>query len=106
MQIDMGRARSEGASGEGSDEAHSFYIVCIDRSTLTRECIAGQLSMLFPSHRVAAFSSPAELRSEAERLRHIGCVIYHTHSLLIEDEQVFRDLSILQKVVNGAQIIV
>jgi DNA-binding NarL/FixJ family response regulator len=94
-------------SGDASDDASFIaHLVCIDRSTLTRECIARQLAMLFPEFLVSALSSPAELRDEAERLNRIGCIIYHIHSFLIEDEQVFQDLSLLQKIVNGVRIVV
>jgi DNA-binding NarL/FixJ family response regulator len=98
--------RGEDASEDSEEGPHiGASIVYIDQCALTRDCVARQLARFLPEFRVAALSSPVEVKNAARRARRVGCVIYHTHSLLVEEAPVVRGLCLLRWAVSSARIV-
>jgi DNA-binding NarL/FixJ family response regulator len=92
--------------GDGVRPSGRTLICVVDDHRFIRDCISHVLAKRFPGFSVLTFTTPAEIGSDAVCLRQPCCIIYHSHSLCIDDDQVARDLSLLQKVATGVRIVV
>jgi DNA-binding NarL/FixJ family response regulator len=98
---------SDDTGEDGEEGPHSGRsIVYIDALALTRDCVARELAGFLPEFRVAAIASPADLTKAASQAKRLGCAIYHTHALAIEDERVLHDLCLLRRLLGRGRIII
>jgi DNA-binding NarL/FixJ family response regulator len=95
-------AASEAAAQGSPASENGSSIIYVDHYALTRDCIGSQLASALPEFRLAVLASP----SDAGRVKQPRCVVYHTHSLSIEDGAVVHDLGLLQDIVNGVPVVV
>jgi DNA-binding NarL/FixJ family response regulator len=79
-------------------------IIFIDHVALTRECIAKELAVLLPECALEVICAPAAQATDARRFGQPRCVVYHSHSLPIEDPQVVCDIGLIQDFVRGVPI--
>jgi DNA-binding NarL/FixJ family response regulator len=82
-------------------------IIYVDDQALSRDCFGAQLAYALPEFGVVVLPTPAAAAGKkAWLVRDARCFIYNAHSLSIEDEQLLRDLGLLQHAFDGARVVV